>query len=239
MDDLERYGDYNEVDEAPTSSPVLRIIKATALVICFAIIGLIGFRVFTFNYYPASVKTLTFTEGLTEYYNASSGDITVYTQDLQSPYDDPSEGNIFCDHLRVVREAGYLQVTLRFNTSFEKTLAETYSAQIDLDDSAVFDFRLARSGDSNGTPTGRLVSIAWEKFLMYRYATLVFEDVDFGEGDTAANWLRLETRIKGATYLDKADKTRKEKVFLNLIYEDHDTYSKFTEYKLSDGEAPQ
>ena len=27
MDDLERYGDYNEIDEPPTKNPVLTVIK--------------------------------------------------------------------------------------------------------------------------------------------------------------------------------------------------------------------
>ena len=239
MDDMERYGDYNEVDEAPTGSPVLKLIKIAAIVICFAIIGLLGFRIFTFNYYPKSTKTMTFTDGLTEYYNANEGELTVLTQDLQSPYDDPDEGNLFCDHLRVVREAGYLQVTLRFNTSFEKTLLESYKAEIDLDDQSLFTFRLSRSGEDSGTATGTLVSVRWDEFLMYRYATLVFEDVDFGEGDGTAGWIRLETLIDGVYVVEKGKVTDREKVFMNLIYENHDTYSKFSEYKLSGEEAPR
>lgn len=239
MDDMERYGDYNEVDEAPTKSPVLRIIKAVALIICFSIIGIIGFRMFTFNYYPRESKTLFFTDGLTAHYNAAGGDISILTQELQSPYDDAKEGNLFCDHLRVVREAGYLQVTLRFNNSFETTLLENYKADVELSDESLFSFRLCRDGSEEGVEIGALVHVEWQEFLMYRYAKLVFEDIDFGSGEDAIRWIRLETKLDGVTYTDKDDKLVKDKIFMNLIYEDHDTYSKFTEYKPSREEAPR
>ena len=244
MDDMERYGDYNEVDESPTTSPLLRVIKLVAIVITFAIIGLIGFRIFTFNYYPAETKAMYFTDGLREYYDSTSGDMTILTQKLRSSYDDPTDGNIFCDHLRVVREAGYLQITLRFNNSFEDTLLNKYLTEVNLSDESLFSFRLVHNGDENAT-AGTLVSVEWSEFMMYRYARLVFEDVDFGEGDDKIKWLRLETYIDGVKVTEKnkttgkLEKTERDKIFMNLIYEDHDTYSKFTEHKLTREEEPK
>ena len=238
MDDMERYGDYNEVDEPPHKPLGLRLIKACALVICFSVIAFLGFRIFTFNYYPEECKQLYFTDGLTSHYTSENGEISIVTQELQAPYDDPNEGNIFCDHLRVVRDAGYLQITLRFNRSFEDTLLTAYTADVDLTDEDIFAFSLTRNGGESGVQTGKLVHVEWYDFMMYRYARLVFEEVDFGEGDSAAAWIRLETRIDGATYTDK-DKVQHDKVFMNLIYEDHDTYSKFSDYELSKKELPQ
>ena len=64
MDDLERYGDYNEIDEPPKKSGVLTVIKITAAVIIFSIIGLLAFRLFLFNHAPNEAKNLYFTENL-------------------------------------------------------------------------------------------------------------------------------------------------------------------------------
>ena len=89
MDDFERYGDYNEIEEAPKKSAVLKTIKIVAIIVCFSVIGVLGFRVFTFNYYPDSMTKLTFTDNLTAYYNERGGDIEVLTQKLRTRYDDP------------------------------------------------------------------------------------------------------------------------------------------------------
>ena len=35
MSDYERYGDYNEVDEAPSQNKTLKIIKLVAIFLCF------------------------------------------------------------------------------------------------------------------------------------------------------------------------------------------------------------
>ena len=67
MDDMERYGDYNEIDEPPKKSGVLTAIKLIAAIICISVIGLLAFRIFTFNYYPASMKKLYFNETLTAF----------------------------------------------------------------------------------------------------------------------------------------------------------------------------
>ena len=69
MDDMERYGDYNEVDEPPRKSGVGLVIKIIAITLCVAVIGLIGFRMMTFKYYPDSVKNIYFTPELLDYYN--------------------------------------------------------------------------------------------------------------------------------------------------------------------------
>ena len=101
MDDLERYGDYNEIDEPPTKNPVLTVIKFAALAIIVAVVGLLGFRIFLFNHRPDTMKSIYFTETLTEYYNSTDGNIGALTQKLRSPYDDKDEGNFFCDNLIV------------------------------------------------------------------------------------------------------------------------------------------
>ena len=111
MDDLERYGDYNEVDEPPAKSSASLIIKIIAAVLCGSVILMLGARIYIFNHYPRAMKQLYFTPALTEYYNASGGNLAAKTQQLLYPYDDNDEGNFFCSNLIVVKEAGHLQVT--------------------------------------------------------------------------------------------------------------------------------
>lgn len=237
MDDFERYGDYNEVEDAPSKSTTLKIIKLVAALVCFSVIGLIGFRVFTFNYYPDGMTKLTFTDGLTAYYNEKGTDIEVLTQKLRTKYDDPDFANFFCDNLRVVKDVGYLQLTLRYNTSLAASLSENFGTDVDIDDRALYSFRLAKNPD--GEQTGTLVYSEWESFMMYRYCKLVFEDVDFGTEEDPVNWIRLEIMIDGVQYTDKQDNTKKDKVFMIPVYENNVSYSKFSEYKLSSDEVPK
>ena len=67
MDDLERYGDYNEYeDDIPKSkSKVVLVLKILIAVVCVSVIGLFAFRMIMFNYYPESVKNIYFTDKLT------------------------------------------------------------------------------------------------------------------------------------------------------------------------------
>ena len=230
MDDMERYGDYNEVDEAPTVSPVLKFIKVVAVIICIAVVGLIAFRMFTFNYYPKDMRTVHFTDSLAAYCDGAGADAYFETQKLRAPYDDATDGNFFCDHLRLCREADYLQITLRFNLSLARAIEENYGVVIDPADESKFTFRLWQSG---GGETGTVSNIQWDEFVMYRYAKLSFDNVTFGDGDTAVSWIRLEVFIEGVD----ADKDKAGvQPFMIPIYENNTDYSRFTEYKLSGGE---
>ena len=234
MEDMERYGDYNEVDEAPTQNPVLRLIKIVAVIICLTVVGLLAFRLFTFNYYPDSTKSLHFTDALAQHYSASGGNIKVETQDLRAPYDDATDGNFFCDHLRVCREAEYLQITLRYNVALARAIEETYGVIIDPTDTSKFSFRLWRSGD--GGEIGTLANVEWDEFMMYRYAKLTFDGVDFGSDNSAVSWIRLEVFIEGVD----ADKDKAGvQPFMIAIYENNSEYSRFSDYGLSSSEVPR
>lgn len=235
MDDLERYGDYNEIDEPPTRSRGALIIKIIAAVLIVFVVGVLGARLYVFNYYPRAMKSIYFTPALTEYYNANGGEISALTQKLLYPYDDNDEGNFFASNLIVVREAGELQITLRYNVSLGDSLEKNYGLQdFNPDDREQFSFRLWRDGLSEGdegSEVGKLVHTEWDSFAMYRYAKLVFEDVDFGAEDSAEKieWIRLEVFVDGA---------QKSEPFMILIYENHEERSVFDEYTLSKKERP-
>ncbi|MBQ7386932.1 MAG: hypothetical protein IJW03_02070 [Clostridia bacterium] len=231
MSDYELYGDYNEVDEPPKKSGVGFIIKLVAITVCFIVVGFIAFRLFAFNHYPRSMKDIYFTDTLSSYYDETGGDIGAVTQGLRAPYDDAKLGNFFAANLIVIEGCGEIQVALRYNTSLYNTLGLEFSN----DD---LSFSLRRSGgDENasgalaGRPLDASVSVcAEEEFLMYRYIKLVFDGVDFGEGEDRAKWIRLDIEIDGV---------ERDEPFMICIYEDNDAYSKFSDYELSKEEKKQ
>ena len=61
MDDLERYGDYNEYeDDIPKKKgKVMLVLKILIAVVCVSVIGLFAFRMIMFNYYPDSMKNIS------------------------------------------------------------------------------------------------------------------------------------------------------------------------------------
>lgn len=237
MEDMERYGDYNEIDESPTKRkniPVF-IIKMMALIAIAAVVAFLGFRIVLFNYYPDSAKSLYFTEKITDYYNETSGDIGAVTQKLRAPYDDADKGNFFCDNLIVVNEIGELQISVRFNESVIANIERELGLEdLSADDPELLSFRLYKSGESD-VEADHLVGVLaaepiTERLLMYRYYKLCFTDIDFGEDEDKIEWIRLEIFVKGQ---------ESEKPFAMVaIYEDNAEYSSFTEYKLSSAEAP-
>jgi hypothetical protein len=67
---------------------------------------------------------------------------------------------------------------------------------------------------------------------MYKYYKLVFDGVPLTlEGEDKIGWIRLEIFVKG----QKGDKP----YAMIPIYENSSDYSKFTDYKLSNGEVPK
>ena len=234
MDDFERYGDYNEIDEPPSKNRISLILAIAAMAVIALVVVVIGIRLYTFNHYPQSMKTLYFNDALTEYYNTKGGDIEVYTQDLRAPYDDAKNGNFFCSELMLIPEINQLQICLRYNNSLSRTLLENYGFEgFDPQNELQFSFRLWRDGDENtpeGYETGSLSVAKWESYAMYRYCKLVFDDVELDrDGDDAVEWIRLEIFIEG---LDL------QNPFMVAIYENNEEYSKLEEYKLSRGEKP-
>lgn len=236
MDDFERYGDYNEVDEPPTKNRMLSFIKTVCVVLVFSIIGFLAFRVFSFNYYPSSAKDIYFNDSLTAFYNERGGDIGALTQSLRAPYDDADKGNFFCDNLIIIPELGQLQLSVRYNISMLSSLEQELSlSDLSPDDKDLFTFRLYMSGESEDEAehiVGRLDYVGFDSFLMYRYYKLVFDDIDFKmDSEDKINWIRLEIFVNGAS----DDKPYS----MVAVYENNENYDSFKEYKLSGGERPQ
>ena len=234
MDDFERYGDYNEIDEPPSRNRLNMILAISAGAVILLVVVVIGIRLFTFNHYPKTMRTLYFNDTLTEYYGAMDGNIEVLTQELRAPYDDANHSNFFVGKLMLIPEIDQIQMCLRFNKSLGQALLENYGIEnFDPNNEMQFTFRLWRDGDDtnpDGYEIGVLTVAEWESYAMYRYCKLVFDDVDLGlDSEDGVEWIRLEIFVEGVN----ADTP-----FMIAVYENNEEYSKLDEYKLSRGEKP-
>ena len=234
MSDYERCGDYNEVeDDLPKSkNPIIIILKLLTALICVGVIGILGFRLIIFNYYPDSVKNVYFNDALTEHYYERDGDIVIKTQKLLAPYDDNVNGNFFCDNLYLVDEIDQLQITVRYNRSLIDTIANELKIELDDKSSELFDFRLVASFGEDDMRTYDTVSdTVFDSFIMYRYHKLIFDGVEFDtETQGAPYWIRLEVVLKS----DPSGKAYKIP-----IYQNEESYSDFEIYELSGEEKPE
>ena len=245
MDDFERYGDYNEVDEPPKKSIVGTVIKAIIFAFCFIVIGVIAFRLVIFNYYPDSVGNIYFTDELTAYYNQTGGNIGALTQNLLDSrnygYDDSRDGNFFAKNMIYIPETGELQVTLRFNTSLKDSIKQNYGVDFDVDSKDNFEYRLVAmrasdtiSPDAAAEELGsvidaKLVVEEYDSLFMYRYIKLVFDGVDLATGTPdSVDWLRLEISLNGVEMKEP---------YMILIYYNDKSFP-LIPYDLSEKEKP-
>jgi len=232
MEEMERYGDYNETDEAPqgNKSPVVTILKISVIVLCALVIGVLAFRLILFNYYPKEIKNIYFNDTLTEYYNDTDGKIAAKTQSLRAPYDDPDNASFFCDNLIVVEGAGQIQLSVRYNSSVFDTIEQKYGVRLDENSLELFDFRLVRVPFDGSQPyeVGRLDTVKVDSKLMYTYYKLVFDGVDFLPEGTE-DWIRLEITLRDVPNAAP---------YYVLVYERSEENDLFSEYKLSRKEKP-
>lgn len=233
MEDMERYGDYNEVDEAPggNKSLVGKLLKILILTVCVLVVGILALRVIMFNYYPRAMKDIYFTDSLREYYETAGDSFEAKTQSLRAPYDDPDVASFFCDNLIVIEDAGNLQISVRYNTSLIKTLNEKYGIELDKDDPGIFSFKLERVPSiEDGEPyeIGALSYVDSKDNLMYAYYKLVFEDIS-DEHFALGSWIRLTITLEGVEGAEP---------YHILVYENTEDYNNFKEYKLKGREKP-
>ena len=233
MEDIERYGDYNEVDEAPggNKNPVVFFLKALVLTLCLLVVGVIAFRLVLFNHYPRHMTNVYFNDELTELYVSNNGDIHALTQSLRAPYDDPDFASFFADNLIIIRDAEQLQLSVRYNSSVFDSIEEKYGVRLDSQSADLFTFSLERVPfDEEGevAAVGELVYSASDSMMMYTYYKLVFDSVNY-LGEDEPDWLRLKITINAIPEAEP---------YYILVYENTEQYSAFGEYTLSGKEKP-
>ena len=232
MEDIERYGDYNDIDDetVSTKNPVVTLLKILIISLCLLVVGVIAFRVILFNYYPAEMKSVHFNDELAVLYDSADGDIGALTQSMRAPYDDPDFASFMADNLIVIRSAGQLQLSIRYNSSIFDTIEEKYGVRLENDPEQLFTFELERVPFDKSEPykIGELDYCSTDTKLMYTYFKLVFDGVEFLDEDTS-DWIRLKITLKDIPTADP---------YYILVYENSEEYSGFTEYKLSGKEHP-
>ena len=233
MEDMERYGDYNEVEEVPGHrSPLGWVLRILVAAVILLVVGVLGFRLVLFEYYPESMKTLYYNDALAAYYNETNGALDAKTQHIRFPYDDSKAGNFFSDHLLLIDGADQLQIALRMNVATVENIEKTYGLSgLSRDDFSYLSFRLYDNED-RVLGTGGIVKT--ESIAMYRYFKLVFDGVDLfdrADGADPSAWIRLEIFVDGGD---------EENPFARLpIYENNEENNLFSEYKLSRKERPE
>ena len=231
MEDMERYGDYNDAEEeyddgGGRKHPLTTVLKIVCLIVCLATLGVVGYRIFLSEYTPAAMKNIAFTDTLREYYEATSGKIGAKTQTLRFSYDDEDAGTFFADHLIVIEGIDQLQITLRYNLSTLPVLEEKYNLPpLDTESNDYLSFRLK---DNYGRVYDSVSYRETDGVSMYRFVKLAFDEVDFHPEQNEPEWIRLEILVGENT----------EPFSYILVYENNDDYSIFEDYKLSRGERP-
>lgn len=227
MEDFERYGDYDDREdyEKKKSGPIITILKICVFIVCFGVVALLGFRMLLFRTYPQDIKSIYFTENLTEYYNNNNGNIGAKTQELRAPYDNPEFANFFCDHLIVIEGVEELQISVRYNESAIPNMESKYNlTSLVAGSEDLLTFRLV---DNNKNVYDNLVYAGYDSKMMYHYVKLVFDDVSFED----VKWIRLEIFVKAAN---------SEEAFAMIpVYENNSDYDSFEEYILSSEEIPE
>lgn len=255
MDDLERYGDYNEIDESPSKnkSPILLTMKITVMVVALLVIGVIGFRIFAANYFPSKLSRVYVDDALIEAFEKTDGNLDAVTQYIRFPYDDEDEGNLFCEEIIIIRSMGRVQLNLRMNMSSTANFAKKYNVESIADSPELLTFKLFRNNLANGDKNaevsdvtkgqtedytfykhdevGTLTSIETDTAFMYRYYRVVFDNVDFdgASDDDIASWLSLAVYVNG--YGDGTPYSRM------LVYENHEDGARdFKKYSIDEGD---
>ena len=237
MEDMERYGDYTEYEEdiPKSKSKFVLTMKILIAFVCISVLGVLAFRIVLFNTYPDSMKDIYFTDNLTDYYNATDGDINAKTQMIRFPYDDEDKGNFFGANLIVIEGAGEIQFSVRYNLSTLETIEKQYGLKdLSPDDETLFSFKLVRPDpESKSDPVETIVVsenpsyIETDSRVMYRYFKLAFDGIDF---EYPPAWLRVEIFVKGH---------EDEPFAMILVYENHEDFAIFEEYDLGRKERPE
>ena len=203
-----------------------RIVKITILVLIFCVASAFIFRFWLGSHYPAPMRRLLPTETLRAAHAA--GNLEVKTQEIRIDYEDPEEGLFFAAHMLVAPSTGSLQVTVRYNRSTLAKLEERHGDAFDPEAETPFTYRIFACTDSDETgdelvgTTYSPVATLPDEFAMYRYERLAFEGLSLD----GVFWIRLDIYRTGA----------EEPEGSIYIYENHEKYNEFTDYKIENGE---
>ena len=214
MSDYERYGDYNstEEDEEHRTSAVGKILKILISFILIAVCAVVAARLILSGYYPASMKRLYMTEALTAY--KAEHTLKVEKVKIDVPFDHNEKASFCADNLLVEKEAGALQLSVRFNrATFEILAQRTKVKEIKYSGRSADYFHFSLLDDFGNRY--ELSHRADDSYFWYHATKLCFDGVDFGvtaenpedpENPLTLGWIRLDVYLvsQGAPDYSKA-----------------------------------
>ncbi len=205
-----------------------RFLLFSVLILLAAVILFLGFRIWLSSYYPKEARGILYTEGVRDYCLSSpTEEIAAKRQELRFNYDNTRDGYFFAGELVVIPGDGTVQISMRYNRSTLRKLAEKYE-DFDPDAQEPFTYRAVCSlGEGEeGKIRTHTVAPAGEKhssFLIYEYDRLSFEGLPLEE----IYWIRVEV-------LRAADP---EPICNICVYENTERYHEFTDLTIRKSEV--
>ena len=157
-----------------------RMLKISLCVFLAVLFVAVIFRIAIAERYPRDTTRFVATEGVKAYY-AEAGKLDAYTQDLRTPYEDATNGKFSADGLIVIPAASHLQITMRYNNSAMKTMAEKYKlSEIPTAEEGVFRYTLSvKHNDETAFRVYEATLHTESTAYMYHYTKLAFDGVSF------------------------------------------------------------
>lgn len=224
MEDLERYSDDNAIDDEIDDGGHhlgTTLIKILVGLCCILVIGVLGVRIFLSEHTPNEMKQLAHTDSVSEYLHQKADAAVFKTQSIRFSYDDEKAGTFFAENLILAPEIDHLQLTLRYNESTFAVLEQKYGLEnlAAAHQKELLNFRLK---DNYGRVYEDIAYEEVDQVAMYRYFKLAFDGVDLDPEENAPEWIRLEILVGEES----------EPFSYILIYENHEEYNTFTDYRL-------
>lgn len=200
MSDLERYSDYNDVEEdgdgygGKRHTVLGRLIKLFVCLFLFSICGLIVVRMLLSGYYPKEMKRFYLTDALGAY--AETAKLDPEKVSIGVPYDDNKDASFVAGNLFIEKKAGALQLSVRMTSRTFEVLAERLGVTEPISysgvSSSLFAFSLVDNYGNRYTPS----YTDDDSYLWYHATKLCFDGVDLSDELDLA-WIRLDVYYIG------------------------------------------
>ena len=200
MADLERYSDYNDVEEddegygGKRRSVLGKLIKIFVCLFLLSVCGLILVRMLLSGYYPKEMKRFYLTDSLLQY--AESAELDPEKVSIGVPYDDNKDASFVAANLLIERKAGAVQLSVRMTSRTFEILAERLGVPNGISYNGVSSSLFAFELEDN---LGNRYAASYtddDSYLWYHATKLCFDGVDLSDELDLA-WIRLNVYYIG------------------------------------------
>lgn len=181
---------------------VTKVIKITALVLIFAVIALLIFRIIIADHYPAAISALYVSAADKEAYARDPAAVEIRHQKLRFSYDRNRQARFFAANQYYIPASGELQVSLRYSNYTLETLQADFGLDaVPSPDASLFDITLVTRAPDGHVVRYPVSCVAEEDAFLYHYMKLVASGVDFAAVSSGSG-LWLSIYYKGAVDYD-------------------------------------